>query len=73
MLQSHQKMQCLLSLILFLVGFGIALTMIVLDTSIAARIAGLIIAFCSGWGCCYSLGFMSGGITEQKSLKQGVN
>ena len=50
MLQSHQKMQCLMSLILSLYGFGIALTMIVLDVNTAARIAGVIAAFFSGWG-----------------------
>lgn len=67
MVQSHQKFHCLLSLILALVGFGISLTMIVLDVNTAARIAALIAAFFSGWGCCYALGIMSGGITEQES------
>lgn len=69
MLQSHTKQKCLLSLILSLVGFGISLTMIVFDITIVARITALIAAFFSGWGCCYSIGVISGGISEQEISK----
>lgn len=67
MLQTKKKLQCLVSLTACLVCFGIALTMIILEVHVSARVAGLVAAFFSGWGCCYSLGVMSGGIAEEHS------
>lgn len=65
MLNPQQKLQCLFSLAFSMVGFGIALTMMVLDVNVASRVAGLLAAFFSGWGCCYWLGVMSGDITNK--------
>ncbi len=61
----QQKLQCLFSLALSLIGFGVAITIIILDVNVAVRLAGLFAAFLSGWGCCCSLGVMSGGITNE--------
>ena len=65
MVNPQKKLRSMLSLACSMIAFGIALTMIVLDVAVSAKIAGLIAAFLSGWGCCYSLGRMSGCIEDQ--------
>lgn len=64
MTDSNLKLKCLLSLTISIVGFGIALTVVILDLNLASRVLVLLSAFFSGWGCCYSLNVMSGGIAE---------
>ncbi len=62
----QQKLQCLLFLSICLIFFAISLTMILLDLNVVVRIAGLLTAFFSGWGCSYSLYVMSSCIKIEK-------
>lgn len=71
MANPNQKLKCLLSLTISMLGFGIAVAVILLDMNSASQIAALVSAFFSGWGCCYTLGVMSSGITEQVTSNQG--